>query len=100
MTEHDFLEVVEAVCKRPGLYTPTGSFYEIASFLEGFGVGADIGAPRTTHSAMTPFLIWLANRLKTGDIFLEWTEFRERFSSDLEALENVLHLYREFVEDE
>ncbi len=81
MTERDFLEIVEALCKHPGLSTPTASFYEAASFLEGFDIGADVD-PRQYHSAMTPFLTWLAHRLKTGEIIIEWTDFRERFTSD------------------
>ena len=99
MTELEFLEIVEALCKHPGLYTPTASFYEAASFLEGFGIGADVG-PRQFHSAMTPFLIWLAHQLKTGEKIIEWTKFRERFSNDQEAFDNLLHLYSEYVEDE
>ena len=97
MTERDFLEIVEALCKHPGMYTATASFYEAASFLEGFGIGADVG-PRQFHSAMTPFLIWLAHRLKTGEVIIQWTDFRERFVSDQEAFDNLLHLYREYLE--
>ena len=43
MTKKEFEEIIEAACKHPNLYTPGGSFYEIASFLEGYGIGANPG---------------------------------------------------------
>ncbi len=42
MTERGFLEYIEALCKHPEMYTPTGSFYEVVSFLEGFGAQINI----------------------------------------------------------
>ena len=36
--EHiEFVEIIESLCKRPKLSTPTGTFFEVVSFLEGFG---------------------------------------------------------------
>jgi hypothetical protein len=99
MKEKDFLEVVEAVCRRPGLYTPTGSFYESASFLEGYAIGADVHGNTRPHSSFTPFLKWLIPVFQIDDVIMQWPEFRERFSSDAEALENLLVLYARYVNE-
>ena len=54
-----FQEIIGAVCKRPTMYTPTGSFYEIVSMLDGYGLGASV---TPYHRTFTPFLQWAAGR--------------------------------------
>jgi hypothetical protein len=95
--EKEFLETVEAVCKHSGLYTPTGSFFEGVSFLEGFGIGANVGGGEY-HSKLTPFCKWLVTKFESKKLIIHWNEFRERFSSDLEAFENLSVLYKEYIE--
>jgi hypothetical protein len=98
MNEKDFFEIVEALCKRPKMYTPTGSFFEGVSFLEGYGVGANVGET-TYHSAFTPFNKWLIKKFGIKKVMIGWDEFREMFSSDTEALENLSLLYKEYVDN-
>ncbi|MEP6924018.1 MAG: hypothetical protein ABI954_06115 [Pyrinomonadaceae bacterium] len=97
MTEKDFFEYVEAVCKRPKMYTPTGSFYEVAGFLEGYSAGAGVGG-HIYHFRSTQFRKWVIKKFKIQKTIIDWKEFRELFSSDLEALNNLPILYKEFSE--
>ena len=95
MTENEFRENLEALCRRPSLYTPTGSFFEIASFIEGLAFGSNLGN-HTSHSKMTPFLQWLAIKLGTNEPIIGWDDFRERFPSDADAFIELPSLYDEY----
>ena len=95
MTEKDFLSFLGAVLERPKLYTPTGTFYEIISYLEGYGGGGVVGK-HASHSVFTPFLFWFGKKEGYKSI-VDWKQFRETFSSDTEALENFQNLYTEYV---
>lgn len=96
MTEFEFLEIIEAVCKHPGLYVPTGSFYEAVSFFEGYGSGAEVG-DKAYHSALTPFLRWLTPKLAPKEKIIDWVTFRECYSTDAHAFENLSLMYREYL---
>lgn len=97
MTEIEFIEDVSGVCKHPGMYTPTGTFFEAVSYLEGYGKGH--GVAKFSHSVFTPFLRWYSNNLgqKTIEIPIRWVTFRKLFSSDEEALEKLSVLYEEYA---
>lgn len=97
MPEKDFLKYVEAVCRRPNMYTPGGTFNETISLLEGFGMGANVGAGGA-HSSFTPFLQWIVQKFEIPEIIIDWRHFREMFSSESEALKNLPILYKEYVE--
>lgn len=97
MTEEEFLEFVEALCKRPKMYTPTGSFYEVVSFLEGFGAKMNVGN-NSYHSVFTPFRKWVVEKYKIEQMMFDWKDFQEMFSSELEALKNLPVLYKEYSE--
>ncbi len=100
MSEKKFLEYVVAFCKHPKMYRPTGSFYEIISFLEGFGGGANVGN-HYYHSFSTPFRKWLAKKFEfpdsAKDFPIDWNEFRSLFSSEVEALERLPLLYEDYT---
>jgi hypothetical protein len=100
MTKIDFLEFVQAICKRPKMYTPTGAFYEVASFLEGYGGATDVGISDGYHMIFTPFLKWILQKfdLKEEIGISGWVRFRELFESDSEAIERLPILYNEFLE--
>lgn len=99
MTDNEFLEVIQAVCKRPKMYTATGSFFEAVSFLEGFGCGKGVG-DKPYHSSLTPFLRWFAGRIKGERQFpLHWVEVRDQFSSDREACEALPVLYQAYLDE-
>ncbi|MEQ1764198.1 MAG: hypothetical protein ABL984_13795 [Pyrinomonadaceae bacterium] len=97
MTESEFAEQIEAVCLRPKMYTPNGTFFENYCFLDGLGIGALEN--RSSHSAFTPFRNWLAEPDEHGRRFpISLEEFRSRFSSDDEALREFASLYRQYVQ--
>lgn len=98
MTEKDFLEYVEELCKHPKMYTPTGSFYEVISFLEGYGAGANVGE-HSYHMAFTPFRKWVVEKFGIEKTIIDWIQFRDLFSSDMEALNNLPILYKEYFEN-
>lgn len=95
MTENEFAEFIEAICKRPKMYTPTGSFYEVVSFLEGFGAGANVG-DKPHHSVFTPFLNWIMEKYSIKEISFHWENFQKMYLSESEALKNLPILYEEF----
>ena len=99
MTKKEFADVMEAVCQRPGMYTPNGTFFEIFSFLDGYGI-ANL-ENRSYHSAFTPFLNWLAEPDEKGRRFpISLHKFKAQFSSDDEALREFSILFRKYVETE
>jgi hypothetical protein len=97
MCEKDFIEVIEAICKNPNTYTKSGSFYEVVIFLEGYAMGANIG-DNNYHSKFTPFHQWIVGKFHLGKLFVTWTDFREIFSTDSDALKELSVLYKEYVE--
>ena len=97
MSEINFCEVVDAVCKRPKMYTPTGSFFEVVSFLEGYGSIATAGE-YAAHSAFTRFHKWLFHKLEVNEPISDWIQFREMFNSDSDALTNLSIFYKQYVD--
>jgi len=97
MSEAEFSEFIEAICKRPKMYTPTGSFYEVVSFLEGFGAKMNVGN-NSYHSVFTLFRQWVARKYKIEEVTFNWKDFQEMFSSELESLKNLPVLYKEYAE--
>jgi hypothetical protein len=97
MTEEEFLEVVMALCNGDSPVTVTGTFFEVVCYLEDYGKGR---ALVRAHSVFTPFLQWFSeNKLgwKPREMPIRWFQFRELYSSDLEALDNLSVLYEEYV---
>ena len=97
MTQLEYKEVIDAVCGRPKLYTPTGSFFEVISYVEGVGGWLE---KRNSHSPTTPFCKWLGQRHgKEKGFPLDWHEFLQLFANDEEAIEQFQKLFDEFVQD-
>ncbi len=98
MTENEYFETVEAVCENPRRYTPTGTFYEAVSFLEGNKMCSGVGK-RNYHMPFTPFRKWIVKKFKIQKSIpiIDWVEFREMFLSDSEAFNNLKSLYKEFA---
>jgi hypothetical protein len=94
----EFIEIVNSICKHPKMYTPNGTFYEIASFLEGYGSNVEVSEKNYAHSYTNSFREWLAIKFDARQSPLNWVDFRDRFDSDLEALENLSVLHKEYVE--
>jgi hypothetical protein len=98
MTEEEFLEDIKALCNGNSPVTPTGTFLEVVSYLEGYGKGLAI--VKYSHSIFTPFLRWFSENkleLKPLEIPINWLAFRKLFSSDDEALDRLPILYEEYV---
>lgn len=95
MTEEQFAENVEAVCRRPQMYTVSGTFGEAVSFLDGFGLGSNLETG--THSIWTPFCRWLADSRGNPSGLVTMVEFRTWYENDETALRELSRLYREFA---
>lgn len=96
MNEQDFGEIVNACCDHPGLYTPTGSFFEVVSFLDGFAMAAGVGET-AHHSRFTPFIHWLIGKWELELAIFDWPYFLSRFESDADAFANLKLLYSEYA---
>ncbi len=105
LSREEFFEVVEALCRRPKGYTPSGSFNEVICFLEGYALGADLD-DKQYHSRTAPFRKWLTFKLANEEVTedwesifpLNWDEILEHFSSESEALPQISLLYSEYCE--
>ena len=98
MTESNFLEVIENLSRHPNLYTESGSFIENVLFLEGYALGAGLDGLENYHSQFTPFKKWVSAKFRNGETFpVNWTEFRNLFDSDEQALQNLPILYSEYL---
>lgn len=91
-----FFEKIAEVCSHPKLYTSTGSFDEVTVFLEKYGKSIIVGE-FYYHSVFTPFLNWFVKKNDIQEKAVSLKRFRENFSSDDEALDNLHSLYREYV---
>jgi hypothetical protein len=98
ISEERFLDFIGWICKRPKLYTRSGSFIEAIMFLEGYALGAGVEGAENYHSKFTPFKKWAAAKFRNGDTFpLNWDEFLDHFSSESEALNQLPILYAEYA---
>ena len=95
------LSFVEAVCRRPTMYTPTGSFLEVVSFLHGFycGMGShnlDPDLHAYANDEWSLFVDWLGVRLRgEGDEPCEtFRTFRRSFSDPENGLSQMAAAYR------
>lgn len=99
MTEIDFYDIIKATCLHPSLYTPTGSFFEAVSYLEGFGVGANVDN-MSYHSKLTPFLKWVTKKFEVEEVIIDWPKFRQRFSTDSDTFVGLQNLYLEYISEQ
>ena len=100
-----FQDIIEAVCKRPKMYTPTGSFFEVVSLLDGHGARMRIN---DYHCFFTPFLKWAARRFANSDSCpldwndyypLDWKEYLAYFSSESDATKQFPIFFNEYVKE-
>jgi hypothetical protein len=54
-----FIDIVEALCKRPRMYTLNGTFGEIIAHLEGYANGKALGPKGRSGSYFNRFYSWL-----------------------------------------
>ena len=105
VSREEFCEIVEAVCRRPKMYTATGTFNEVVAFLEGYALGGANLDEKEYHSRTTPFRKWLGNKFRSDKpapedwesaFPLDWNEFLARFSSETEGMSQLPNLYAEY----
>jgi hypothetical protein len=94
-----FVDIVEAICKRPQMYTMHGTFGEALALLDGFAYGAKLGFRGRSSSYFVYFGMWLQMKFaSTGDSY-SWDDFLSAYPDDATALKEFARLYREY-EDE
>jgi hypothetical protein len=91
-----FADVIEAVCKYPGMYTMNGTFGEALALLDGYANGARLGKKGRSSSVFNPYAKWLQLRMggpTEGDF---WRHFVHSFPDEHTALREFSRLWREF----
>lgn len=101
ITMPELAELIDSICKRPSLYTPTGTFYECVSYLDGL-VPDRAPPPFARTAGHHPFLGFIKWTLTMWGVdyskeYVGWKLFRQKFSSDEEALLTFPKLFREFL---
>jgi hypothetical protein len=100
--DEEFAEYIEGICRRPAMYTPTGTFYECAAFIEGVTVNHR-NSPFKGASSHNPYLGFIKWALAKWEVnpkgFIGWRLFREHYSTDEEALESFPKMFREFLKN-
>ncbi len=99
-----FIEFIECVCLRPTMFVRSGSFEEVATFLDGYTHGVTQFAPADVRAdCLYAFGYWLSDKcegLKGVPRSLAWFgKIRHLFPDDQEALQAMARLYREFLDD-
>lgn len=98
MEKIEFADIVEALCKRPAMYTMNGTFAEIVAHLDGYAKGAEV-KDGPNHYSWTPFLQWLAVKFdyspKTFPLL--WKVFLENYADEETALKELSRFYREYA---
>jgi hypothetical protein len=86
-----FIDVLEALCKRPKMYTENGTFGEVWAYLDGYAKGK--GLAGNYHSFFSPFSEWL--RATYPEDSKERQTVNDR-SNHNEALTEFARLCREY----
>jgi hypothetical protein len=93
-TRLKFADSVDALCKRPRMYTLHGTLPEIIASLEGLAKG--LGLEPGYHYALSPFFEWL--RQKLGKNTSRGDELLLTFGNEEAAFRELARLYREYAQ--
>jgi len=95
-----FCLTVDALCKRPKMYTVNGTYGEIVALIDGLAGGARV-LPVAGHHSLDPFHRWLAKTDRFADKygFTDYGKFREHFEDDKSALRDFAILFRQFCSE-
>jgi hypothetical protein len=93
----EFFEMADAICKRPQMYTASGTFGEVIALLEGYAHGAVIFRNRGHHS-LDPFQRFLSKEGKYESItgFVSWNNFYNAYQNNEIAIKELQRLLKEF----
>jgi hypothetical protein len=95
MTPIEFAEVVDAICKRPRMYTRFGTLAEVVAFLDGSAAALNVGG----HLPFTSFLRRLAEKLNHPESFTTWEFLLNLYDSEDKVFAVLPNLYREYAEE-
>lgn len=106
---YSFDKLVDSICVRPRCYVCTGTFLEVATFLEAFAMGLAAGNPDLgkvwAETGWGPPMVsewvdfsrdWLWQKLDYPRNFVWLSVLRERYPDDQTAIEQLRLLYLEF----
>ena len=92
-----FIDIDEALCKRPKVYTMNGTFGEITAYIEGYANGKRFGPKGRSGSYFNSFYRWLALNLPE-----DYSRMEELITSQIheDALREFARLYRLYENSE
>jgi hypothetical protein len=93
-----FVEIVEAMCRRPRMYTLNGTFGEVLALLDGYAYGAKLGNKSRSSSYFLPYARWLHVRMNLPKDAHIWESFINSYPDESTAIIEFARLYREFEE--
>ncbi len=106
------IELLQHMCGRPRMYVRTGTFEEVATFLEGYDSALNEFAPEEVKAvSLREFGRWLSYTHEDADMMwlhngeeieasLAWaSKVRRVYPVDSDALEALPVLYRRFLDD-
>jgi hypothetical protein len=93
-----FVEIVEAVCRRPRMYTLNGTFGEALALLDGYAYGAKLGIASRSSSYFFPYAVWLHAKMNLPKDAHLWESFIKSYPDESTAIIEFARLYREYVE--
>lgn len=91
-----FMEIVDALCKRPAMYTLNGTFPEVVAFLSGYACGAKVG-PNSSSLYFLEFYRWVHLNHQSDAEGMEKLAAEDRHQ---EALSELARLYRRYERSE
>jgi hypothetical protein len=93
-----FSDIIQAVCKRPRVYTLNGTFGEVLTLLDGYAYGAKLGKRNRSSSYFNDFAVWIAStRNYSRDVPL-WDTFIKDCPDEQTAIREFARLWREYEE--
>ena len=93
-----FTDVIEAICKRPEMYTMNGSFAEVLAHLEGYANGKRLGFKGRSSSYFHGFGDWVGSQMGVPKHPRFWRYFAGQFPDDATAAREFARLWRIYRE--
>ena len=90
-----YSELIAGICSNPRMYTPAGTFREVAAWLHGLAVGLDESAPELA-SQWSGFVDWLPGRLNYHEVYMWYGPMQRLYPEDAVAIRQLSLLYAEY----
>jgi hypothetical protein len=88
------VDFVQAVLRRPAMYTEKGTYYEAVAFLRGYLM--NMPGQHFNHAPWFDFLAWLKEQLGEGE-GSALVRHRDRYENDAAAISSLKDLYAQFL---